>query len=383
MPYNRRIRVVHLVSTLNLGGLEKVVYDLVRLADRNRFENHVICIGGIGALADDFQKLGVPTLALDPVGKNGIFATSRRLAKLLRPMKIDVLHTHNPTPHMVGSLTRFQTPIPVLVHTKHGRNYPGNWKRVFVNRMMAWVTDCVVAVSHDAAAVSRDIERVSEHKLRVIQNGIDLARFKGNPTGSRNSANVIHVARLSDPPKDHATLLRAARLVTNHVPNFHLEIVGDGPDRSRLESLRDELQLQNHVTFSGFRSDVCERLANSQLAILSSLTEGLSISLLEAMAMGLPVVATDVGGNRELVVHQQTGILVAPQDPDVMARAMLELIQSPTKAAAFGAAGRERVEKNFCLNGVVERYADLYGELLRRVSREEVPSMVARSPVAF
>lgn len=359
-----RIRVCHLVSTLNIGGLEKVVYDLVRLANREMFDVQVICLGEIGALANDFSKLGVATTALGALGKKSTYNSARILSKLLKTSPVDVLHTHNPAPHKIGALARCLTRIPVLVHTKHGRNYPDNWRRVLVNRIITWMTDAIVAVSNDAAAVSRDIEHVPNHKIRVIQNGIDLEKYRTQVQQSRSASRVIHVARLSDPPKDHTTLLHAAKIVASQVADFHLEIVGDGPDRGNIESLCDELKLRKHVTISGFRSDICERLATSGMAMLSSTTEGLSITLLEAMAMGLPVVATDVGGNREVVADQETGLLVPNKNPDQMARAMLEIIQSPQKAAAFGAAGRKRVEENFCLSRVADKYADLYQQLL-------------------
>jgi glycosyltransferase involved in cell wall biosynthesis len=290
-------------------------------------------------------------------------AASRALAKWLQRSPVDVLHTHNPSPHAAGALARLRTQIPVLVHTKHGRNYPGEWRRVLVNRGVSWLTDCVVAVSHDAASVSREIERIPERKLRVIHNGIDLTRFapvKGVP----NPRRAIHVARIADPPKDHTTLLRAVRRVADVVPDFHLEIVGDGPQRGAVEQLCDELRLRDNVTLMGFRSDVAERIGQCGLAMLSSLTEGLSITLLEAMAMGLPVVATDVGGNREVVAQGKTGILVPAEQPEAMAEAMLTLIRSPEQAAAMGAAGRERMEDGFNLSKVAEEYSELYLELL-------------------
>lgn len=363
--------IVHLVSTLNIGGLEKVVYDLVRLIDRERFEVKVVCLGEVGALAEDFAAIGVETHALNVIGQ-GAIRTSRALAGWLQGKQIDVLHTHNPAPHLTAAVARCRTRIPVLVHTKHGRNYPNQWKPVLANRLAAWRTDCVVAVSHDAAAVSRDVERIPEGKLRVIHNGIDVERFSPRsphvgplPKGGRVT-RAIHVARLQDPPKDHATLLRAVRLVVDAVPEFHLEIVGDGPHRGQIESLCDELQLRGHVTFAGFRSDISERIGRSGLALLSTLTEGLSITLLEAMAMGLPVVATNVGGNGEVVADGRTGLLVPAKQADKLAEGMLSLIRSPERAAAMGAAGRERVVESFNLAKVAQQYSELYRELLNK-----------------
>jgi len=339
------------------------VYDLVRLRDHARFDVKVVCLGEVGALADDFAAIGIPTFALDAIDK-GPIASSRVLGRKLKEIGVDVLHTHNPAPHVAGALARCRTRIPVLVHTKHGRNYPNQWKRVVVNHVTSWLTDCVVAVSYDAARVSVEIERIPKRKVQVLHNGIDLARFQPLAAGALNLRRAIHVARLCDPPKDHDTLLRAIRLVANAVPDFHVEIVGDGPHRAQIESLCDRLQLRKNVSFSGFCNDVSHRLRQCGMAMLSTLTEGLSITLLEAMAIGLPVVATRVGGNGEVVEDGRTGLLVPPQQPEKMAEAMLELIHSPVRATAMGKAGRERVEEHFNLASVARQYSDLYLELL-------------------
>lgn len=364
MATNYPIRVVHLVSTLNIGGLEKVVYDLVRFVDRERFDVKVLCLGEIGALADDFEAIGIPTFGLNAIDK-GPLASSRVLARRLKELSVDVLHTHNPAPHLAGALARCRTRIPMLVHTKHGRNYPDQWKRVLINRMVTWATDCVVAVSHNAARVSLEVERIPARKLRVLHNGIDLDRFQPLAACNLNPRRAIHVARLCD-PKDHTTLLRAVRLVSNAIPDFHLDLVGDGPHRGQIESLCDELQLRNNVSFAGFCGDVRQRISQCGLALLSSLSEGLSITLLEAMAMGLPVVATNVGGNGEVIVEGQTGMLVPPQQPEKMAAAMLELIGSPERAAAMGKAGRKRIEDEFDLRSVVRAYESIYSGLLAK-----------------
>lgn len=368
MRESNRIRVVHLVSTLNIGGLEKVVCDLVREVERENIHAEVVCLGEIGALADEFKSLDVTVTALNVLG-NGILAPANALLRYLQSTSFDVLHTHNETPHLAGALVRCRLRVPVLVHTKHGRNQPDKWKRVAMNRFSAWMSDVVVAVSHDAADVCRGIERIPERKIRVIHNGIDLQRFVPHQeVTSERVLRAIHVARIADPPKDHATLLRAVRLVVDQIPSFQLEIVGDGPSRPEIEFLCGQLDLRENVTFSGFRSDVAKRLSKSGLAILSSLTEGLSITLLEAMAMGLPVVATNVGGNKEVVVHDETGLLVPPRQPSLMASAILEFIRSPAGAAEMGRSGRRRVETRFGLPNVARQYEELYASLLRRTS---------------
>jgi sugar transferase (PEP-CTERM/EpsH1 system associated) len=356
------IRVVHLVAALNIGGLEMVVLDLVRFADC-RFRLHVLCLDDRGALAPRFEALGVAVESLD-AGNRGRGKTLLRLIGRLAELRPDVLHTHNPRPHLLGVIAGRAAGVPVVVHTKHGRNYPERRRAVLLNRLAAQFTDRVVPVSADAGQVARQIEHVPAGKVHVIRNGIDLARFLPAPQ-CNGSRRLIHVARL-DPIKDQATLLRAVRLIASVMPEVRLDIVGDGSARPALEQLTDSLQLRGHVRFLGFRSDVSECLAQADLFVLSSLKEGISLTLLEAMATGLPIVATDVGGNREVVSHGETGLLVPAQSPELLAAAIQTILGQPELARRMGAAGRQRVEAQFDLRQVVRQYEEMYVALLRR-----------------
>jgi glycosyltransferase involved in cell wall biosynthesis len=158
-------------------------------------------------------------------------------------------------------------------------------------------------------------------------------------------------------------MLRAIRRVADACPEFCLDIVGDGPDRPMLERLTRELALEANVSFLGYRRDVGTLLRRPQIFLLSSISEGIALTLLEAMAAGLPAVATDVGGNREVVEPAVTGFLVPPRAPDQLADAVLTL-REPLAARALGAAGRVRLENMFDLRRTVDRYCQLYEELL-------------------
>jgi sugar transferase (PEP-CTERM/EpsH1 system associated) len=360
-----RIRIVHLVSTLNMGGLEMFVWHLARHHDRAAFDFQVLSLGERGALGPRFDVLGVPAHSLDCAQRTK-GATLVRLVARLRQLRPHVLHTHNPSPHVFGSLAARTLGIPVLVHTKHGRNRPHYRPAVLLNRLAACLSHCVVSVSHDSAAVARCIERVPAHKVRVIHNGIDLDSFAPEPRAvSGATLRAIHVARLS-PIKDQRTLLQAVRRVVDAEPGFHLDIVGDGPMREELVTLCHELQLSEQVRFLGFREDVRELLATADCYVLSSVSEGVSLTLLEAMAMGLPVVATAVGGNPEVVAHGETGLVVPAGSPERLAEALLALIRHPNQARRMGQAGRQRVEEHFDLRRVVGQYEGLYRNLLAK-----------------
>jgi glycosyltransferase involved in cell wall biosynthesis len=366
LPVDRPLNVVHLVLTLNIGGLEKVVYDLVRPVEPDRFKMRVLCLDEIGALGPTFERIGVPVEGLGVHAKgplHGILSVARRLRKL----QPDVLHTHNAAAHIVGAPAARWSRVPVVVHTRHGLYSIHGWRTNLANRMATWLTDRVVAVSGSAAEVSRTVDGVPASRLAVIRNGVDLCRYRQRAHRTAGAVwKAIHAARLVYPAKDQRTLLRAARLVVDKRPDFRIDIVGDGPDRPTLEELRDKLQLQSQVRFLGFRHDVQDLLAEADLFVLSSTTEGLPITILEAMAAGLPIVSTDAGGIPEVVAHGQTGLLVPPQSPADLAAAILELMRDPQRAAEMGSAGRRHVENECDIRAVKARYEDLYRTLLRK-----------------
>lgn len=350
--------VVHLVTSLAIGGLEKVVLDLVRHRTRDRFGARVICLDRSGVLQQGFAELGVP---VESIGTGGsVPARILRLAGRLRRIRPHVLHTHNPQAHLHGTLAAKLAGVPVVVHTRHGRQYIARQPLAAVSRLASRWTNEFVAVSEDAADLARETEGVPAGRLRVIRNGIDLERFECKAgCAAERPSRAISVGRL-DPIKDHATLLRAVRLVVDEVPAFQLDLVGDGPCRAELESLRAQLGLGPHVRLLGYREDVSSLLAAAGLFVLSSTSEGLSLALLESMAAGLPAVATDVGGNREVVVPGETGLLVPARSPDALAGAMRRVLTSGSDAVRMGLAARRRIESHFNVRRVVEHYERMY-----------------------
>jgi glycosyltransferase involved in cell wall biosynthesis len=354
-----RIRVMHLVSTLNIGGLEKVVYDLARRVDPGYFDVQVLCLGEIGMVAADFGRAGVRVEGLEVLGA-GFVTSVLRVSERLRAIRPTVLHTHNPAPHVVGAAAAALSGVPALVHTKHGRNYPEVKLKVLANRLAGLLTDFLVAVSDDAGLVATKVELIPHRKVRIIRNGVDLQAFVPAEAGSASGPpRVIHLARLVHPTKDQETLLRAVRIVADSDPGFVLGIVGDGPHRPALEALADHLDLRRHVVFNGFRDDVGRVLRDAALFVLSSESEGLSVTLLEAMATGLPVVATDVGGNREVVAHGRTGLLVPARSPSKLAQASLDLLRDPARRGTMGREGRRRIEEESSLSATITRYEEL------------------------
>jgi glycosyltransferase involved in cell wall biosynthesis len=351
----RRLRVAHVTFGLDVGGLEKLLAEFARHADRERFDLHFVSLGHGGAVAEEVAAAGWPVTALGvPTGLRPGLAF--RLARLLRRIHADVVHTHDDRPHLYGTLAGRLAGVRRIVHTRHGQGINLSRRQAALVHLAAGWVDRFVCVSHDSARLAI-LQGVPARKVCTVWNGIDLARFPC--TGPRPEGPAVIVARLS-PEKDHATLLRAAALAVRADSSFRLEVAGDGPCRTDLHRLAEELGLTGHVRFLGAVRDVPALLARAGLFVLSSLSEGVSLTLLEAMASGLPVVATRVGGNPEVVVEDETGLLVGPGDPDGLARGLLSLWQDPDRCRRLGGAGRARVERHFDVRGMVAAYERMY-----------------------
>ncbi len=357
------IRVLHIVLGLQVGGLEKFVLDLIDKYPPD-IKPVIVCLEGRGELGKQYDHLSIHELQRVP----GIsLKVIRQLVSLIKSHKIDIVHTHNPAPHFYGSMAGLLTGCPVI-HTKHGRNYPTEFKKVWLNKISSYLSNKIVAVSQNAADVCLEVENIPSKKVSVILNGIDTNIFHQMGSDAEKTRGFVRigiVARLSA-EKDHQTLLNACKMLAVQTTGFHLDIIGDGPLRGTLEKTVRSLGLDTYVSFSGMRHDVPELLRQLDIFVLSSTTEGISLTLLEAMATELPIVATNVGGNPEVVIDGETGYLVPSQNPEEMARKLLLLINDRDIRRQMGEKARERVITNFSIMETAKKYEDLYRSILNK-----------------
>lgn len=351
------IRVVHVVNQLDMGGMEKLLVEFARHADRDRFELRFVSLTNGGTLTKEIEDLGweVTSLGVRPGLHPGLVV---RLARLFRRLRADVVHAHNNRPLVYAGPAARLARVRRVIHTRHGQQNGANGRMRTANRLISLTADCMVCVSSDSAR-STAAEGVAPHRIRTLLNGIDVNRFR--PATGNSDGPVVAIGRLS-PEKDFATLVRAAGIVASQFPSFRLEIAGDGLCGDDLRRLIAELSLDGVVQLLGQVRDVPSVLARGSIFALSSLTEGISLAILEAMAAGLPIVATRVGGNTEVVIDGHTGLLVPASDPDTLASALLELWQNPDRRKALGQAGRARVETVFDVRNMVRAYEDIYLE---------------------
>lgn len=354
------VRVCHVSMCLQTGGLERLLVDFARFHDRKRFELQFLALTGDGQPAADIRAAGCSVRVFNESLKIRKLRTISQLVQWLKEQRTQIVHTHNTYASFYGSLAAQRAGVPIVINTQHG-GACNSWKARCQFQLANRWTQRVVGVSHDASRMCQRQDRRSRDKVTTIWNGINLDRFQFH--GPRRKPIAISVARLST-IKDFPTLLRAVPLVLRQVPDFRLRIVGDGPERAKLESLIDELHIGPQVELLGERHDVPALLAESGFFVSSSLSEGVALTLLEAMAVGLPIVTTAVGGNPEVVLDGQTGRLAPAGNPTALADAIIDLCAEQDLWEAMGTLGRQRVEQHFEIRQMIRNYEALYEELL-------------------
>lgn len=368
----KKIKVMHILLSLEYGGAEKVVVNLIKKLKGEKFDFSICVLDRIGALKDELDS-DVKVICMNR--KNGLdFALPIRLAKVIRMMGPDVIHMHNPSALLYGAIAGKLAGAFHMMVTQHGSISAESRKMQFATRQLSRVIDKNIPVSIDIEKYIRDHFCINKDKIETIINGIDGHIYRSDAVKgiakrkqfrAEDKVVIGHVARLS-PEKDQKNLLKAFSMVVKEIDNVRLFIVGDGPLRNDLESLAKELNISDKVVFAGFQGDIPALLNMFDLFVLSSIREGTSLTLIEAMAAGLPIVATDIGGNPNVVSDKNTGLLVPAQDPDKLAEAIICLCRNPKMREEMGKAGRKRMEENFNLGRTADRYAELYTELANK-----------------
>lgn len=286
-----------------------------------------------------------------------------RLSRLLRQLRPDVLHLHSAKAGLLGRIVAKLQRVPVI-YSVHGWSfsmYQGRKARCFqwLERLLMPLTDQLVLVCQRDLSIARTVLGAKPAQLALVHNGISEFEMQQKHADS-TCCRLISVARFED-PKDQPTLLKAIAGVPHR--NWHLQFVGSGPTLDSCRQLANELGL-TEVEFLGERSDVAQLLAQSDVFVLSSLSESLPVSVIEAMRAGLPVIASEVGGMAELVADGENGYLVAPQDVSALRQRLHQLIAEPRLQQQMGAAARSRFEQFFTIEQNGSRLLSLYRQLL-------------------
>ncbi|MCK6369911.1 MAG: TIGR03088 family PEP-CTERM/XrtA system glycosyltransferase [Gammaproteobacteria bacterium] len=372
----RRISIAHVIFRLDYGGLENGLVNLINRLPRAEFAHTVISLTN----STDFRRRlpeDVPVHELHkPPGNSPAYLV--RIWKMLREGHYDVLHTRN-LPCLESQLAGFAARVPVRIHGEHG------WDMIDLHgtrpgyralrRAFRRVVTRYVALSRHIESYLVDTIGVDPARVTRICNGVDTARFTPAPEGLPQTPFVVGSVGRVEPVKDYLTLARAfARLATDKAEAARLVIAGAGSERERLLGYLREAGLGECCELPGASDDVASIMQRFSVFVLPSLAEGISNTILEAMACGLPVIATTVGGNAELIVEGETGYLVPPGDDAALAARLRHYLQHPEEAARHGRAARERAVREFSLDVMVERY--------RRLYRDSVAAAGARGAAA-
>ncbi len=369
----RRPVVCQLMHGLRVGGAEVLVARLARRL-RDRFDFRFVCLDELGLLGEELRGEGFP---VDVLGRRpGVdWRLPPRLACRLASTHVDLIHAHQYTPFFYALAARLLCWRPAILFTEHGRwlpDYPRR-KRIIANRLLLQRRDRVVGVGEDVRRALIVNEGIPARRVATLYNGVDLQPYR-RPPEDRSAVRreigipddaflVIQVARLV-PIKDHLTALAALQRARGN-PAVRLALVGEGPEEPAIRAEVERLGLGERVTLLGLRNDVPRLLSAADAFLLTSRNEGIPLTVIEAMAAGLPVVATAVGGVGEVAVDGETALLAPAGDADALARHLLCLAGDPSLCERLGRAGRERAFAHFDEEQMLARYEGLYREMLR------------------
>lgn len=377
----QRPLVVHLTYTLDVGGLETLLVDCINRMPPERYRHAVVCLTRYTDFAKRITQPGVELYALGKPPGLGL-GTHLKFWKLMRRLRPAILHTYNLSA-LEYNFSAALAGVPVRIHAEHGRDagdpHGLNPKHNFLRRRLAPFIDCFIPVSEDLHRWLGETVRIPAAKILFIKNGVDTERFAAAAAGNQASPwspeDIVigTVARVQD-VKNHRGLVAAFARLRELVPSLRdrlrLSIVGDGPLMGAVREQVTSLGLQDAVWLPGARADVAALLHGFSLFTLPSLAEGTPVSMLEAMACGLPVVASNVGGIPEVVTDGVEGSLVPPQDVEALAQALAAYVRDPALRKQRGAAARARVEAAFSMRAMLAEYGKLYDRLCHRKIRQ-------------
>lgn len=368
-----KFKVMFIVHSLGIGGVEKLVYDMARELKNRDIESSVCCLDYVGTWGEELKKGGFKVFNLER--RKGLdLSILRKIKLILKEEHPDILHPHQYTPYFYTVASCFSLKRPQIVFTEHGRFFPDKLssKRVIFNQIAKFFTDAIIGVCEFSKEALVKYEKFPKDKIEVIYNGIKIEEFlketdvesKRKSLGLSPSDKIIGTVGRLCLEKNHRMLIQAFGEVRKKIKEVKLLIIGDGELRPELEAFSRKMYLANDILFLGEHPDVAELMKIFDVFALSSDSEAASLVLLEAMASGLPVVATDVGGNPELVLDGETGILVERGNYKNFAQAIIRILQTNDLKTKMGIAGEERVIEKFTFEKMVNAYIELYNRLI-------------------
>ncbi len=363
-----KIKILHITFNMGIGGTEQVIRQIIENSDAEKFIHEILCIDGtIGSLGQALQEKDIHVESVKRQAGTD-FKLIQFIRRLIKQRKINVLHCHQYTPYFYGVLAAWWTETRVIF-TEHGRFYPDrhNFKRRFINPILVLATDYITAIAKSTADAVAKYEYMPRNKIQVIYNGIkeidignktrdDLLSELGLPSDYRYIGTISRL----EPIKNQTMMINAFFKVKQQIPDIRLILIGDGAMMQQLKNLAETLDIQDDVIFTGFIDNPQKYISLFEVFLLSSFSEGTSMTLLEAMSLAKPCVVTNVGGNPEIVKDGETGLLVASDNVDFFAEAVLTLLAGQKLMITCGKVGRKYFLKEFSIKQMVDSYQAIY-----------------------
>lgn len=369
MTMTSKIKVLHVTYDMRIGGTEMVIKNLIDGSDKTKFEMSVLCIESpLGPFAEDLVADGILFHELNR--QPGFDKTLiKNIREIIKKENIDILHCHQYTPWVYGVIAAILTKTKVIF-TEHGRFYPdtSSWKRKLINPILNKFTSQVTAISQATKQALVTYENFPENEIEVIYNGIkglespssaSLVDLR-NELGLSESDRCIGTISRFDPIKNHLMMLNAFSQCLEIVPNLKLLVIGDGEMRVQIEAEIAKLGIQDQVILTGYQTNPQKYLALMEIFLLSSFSEGTSMTLLEAMSLGKPCVVTDAGGNKEVISDGENGIVTENDDAVEFSKAILKLINDKVLLNQYGQASQKRFSRLFGVSVMVKQLTNLY-----------------------
>lgn len=362
------LNILHITYDMRIGGTEMVIKNIIDGCDKTKFVMSVLCIESpLGPFAKDLINDGIPFYELNrqPGFDKKLIANIR---KTIQQNNIDILHCHQYTPWVYGVIAAALTKTKVIF-TEHGRFYPDSstWKRKLINPILNLFTDKITVISKATKLALNEFENIPTKDIDVIYNGIAPLHFdKNKATKLRATLNIPNnhivlgtVARF-DPIKNHTMMLEAFTKVLKVIPNCTLLMVGDGEERANIEQCITKLGITKNVILAGYEPKPAEHIALMDTFLLSSLSEGTSMTLLEAMSIGKPCVVTDAGGNPEIIQNNENGFVTQNDNACQFAEKIILLINNPELTRKYAISALSIYQKNFALSLMSHKYTQVY-----------------------
>jgi glycosyltransferase involved in cell wall biosynthesis len=361
-------RLMMITHDLDIGGLQQVIVNICKTIDRRLFDVSVLCLRGLGSFVPEVERMGIKVFSLPQNIKGVDYFSFLKIARILKQQKIQVIHSHNTQPFIEGTIGGLIAGVNTIIHTDHARDFPDKKRYMLAEWVMSHFVYKVVGVSEHTSQNLMKYEKISPRKILTIPNGIDGSKYSLsiNKTVLREELALPKIGpiiglgvRLTD-QKGITYLLQAMPAVIKAFPDVTLLIAGDGPLEGALREETISLHIDDHVRFIGPRLDMPRILKLLDLYVLPSIWEGLPMVLLEALAAGCPILATDVGGNATAITNGFNGSLVSALDPQILSLEIINLLSNPALRNEYARHGLERFQREFNAEIMTRKYEQLY-----------------------